>query len=155
VPADQTFSDLSAFAQHLRQLRGAREERSTSRHAGRPGRVPLTRTQRAEVLSEAGGRCHICGGPVDGQDWEADHVFAHSSGGTHALENYLPAHALCNNYRWHYDTEELQWILKLGVWLRTQIENQTSIGQKAAEHFLAHDRRRAARRRPPKPNETR
>jgi 5-methylcytosine-specific restriction endonuclease McrA len=101
--------------------------------AGRSGRVPrraLTRADRGELLLKTGGRCHICGGTIDGNDWEADHVLAHGSGGAHAIDNYLPAHSLCNNYRWYYDAEEFQWILKPGVWVRTHIEKETRLGQK-------------------------
>ena len=57
-----------------------------------------------------------------GPQWKADHVLAHSSGGVHSPENYLPAHALCNGYRWDYDPEEFQWLLKIGVWARRQME---------------------------------
>jgi hypothetical protein len=64
------------------------------------------------------------GGPV-GEIWQADHVLSHSGGGASTEENYLPAHILCNNYRWHYTAEELQQILKLGVWTRTQIQKLT------------------------------
>jgi 5-methylcytosine-specific restriction endonuclease McrA len=117
--------------------------------AARPKRVALTKTQRAEVLRKGGGRCHVCGGLIDGSDWEADHVFAHCTGGTHSLDNYLPAHSICNNYRWFYGTQEFQWILKLGVWLRTQIETERKIGLEAAKYFIAHDRRRARRRKQP------
>jgi hypothetical protein len=63
------------------------------------------------------------------------------------LDNYLPAHKTCNNYRWHYSPEEFQIILKLGVWLRTQIEKETTIGKAAGAAFVAHDLRRAARRK--------
>lgn len=68
------------------------------------------------------------------------------TGNTHSPDNYLPAHSVCNNYRWHYGTEEFQWILKLGVWFRTQVENQTPVGA-AARDFLAHERRRTSRRK--------
>jgi 5-methylcytosine-specific restriction endonuclease McrA len=78
--------------------------------------------------------------------WEADHVFSHSLGGQNAADNYLPAHTICNNYRWFYGTEEFQWILKLGVWLRTQIEKETKLGRLAAEAFCSRDRLRAGRR---------
>ncbi len=81
---------------------------------------------------------------IDGK-WEADHVFSHALGGQHSLDNYLPAHPICNNYRWFYGTEEFQWILKLGVWLRTQIENQTAVGEIAAAAFWVHERARACR----------
>ena len=61
------------------------------------------------------------------------------------MDNYLPAHAVCNNYRWFYGAQECQWILKLGVWLRTQIERKTSVGRMAATAFCAHERARASR----------
>jgi 5-methylcytosine-specific restriction endonuclease McrA len=101
--------------------------------------------ERAVVLQKSGGRCHVCGGLIEGAAWQADHVFAHSAGGAHSLDNYLPAHTLCNNYRWFYGTEEFQWILKLGVWLRTQIDKRTPLGLLAGAAFVAYDRRRAAR----------
>ena len=145
--ADKTFIDAGAFAAELRRLREIRRNGVAASKSRAKQRVPLTKVQRAEVLRKAGGRCHICGGLIDGSDWEADHVFAHSTGGMHSLDNYLPAHSICNNYRWYYGTEEFQWILKLGVWLRTQIETEKKIGLEAGKHFIAHDRRRAKRRR--------
>jgi len=150
VSADQTFPNATAFARHLKLLRSARSQRVASQKSTRPQRQLLTKAERAQVLRKSDARCHICGGTITGQDWQADHVFAHSAGGTHSLDNNLPAHPLCNNYRWHYDTEEFQWILKLGVWLRTHLENQTPLGLAAAAQFVAHDRRRSSRRRPPR-----
>jgi len=87
----------------------------------------------------------VCGGPIDGY-WEADHVLAHSGGGDNSVDNYLPAHRTCNNYRWDYLPEEFQEILRLGVWLRTQIEKQTVIGQSAGEAFIRYEKSRIARR---------
>ena len=99
------------------------------------------------VLDKTNGRCHICGGIIEGNEWHADHVLAHSTGGKHSEENYLPAHSLCNNYRWHYDPEEFQWILKIGVWMRTQIERGSTIGQEASRRFCENERRRDGRRK--------
>ena len=78
---------------------------------------------------------------------QADHVFPHGSGGRHSVDNYLPAHALCNNYRWDYSAAEYQLILKLGVWIRKQIEDETRLGRDAAAAFAAHEERRQDRRR--------
>jgi len=142
-----TIADAKAFAAELRRLRAARRNGVMASKSNAQRRIALTKAQRAEVLRKAGGRCHICGGLIYGSDWEADHVFAHCSGGSHTLDNYLPAHSICNNYRWYYGTQEFQWILKLGVWLRTKIERQETIGLEAAEHFIAHERRRAKRRK--------
>ena len=145
--ADQIFPDINAFSNHLRQLHSVRRSRVLSLRSVRLPRQGLTKAERMEILRKAGGRCHICGGAIDGQNWDADHVFPHSAGGNHASENYLPAHSLCNNYRWHYDTEEFQWIIKLGVWFRTHIEKQTPLGMAGGAQFVTHERRRGKRRR--------
>jgi 5-methylcytosine-specific restriction endonuclease McrA len=148
MPADKVFSDVKSFAAELRELHAKRRSKVIGDRTGRVRRTALTRAGRSELLRKTGGRCHICGGKIDGDDWEADHVLAHGTGGVHAVDNYLPAHSLCNNYRWHYDAEEFQWILKIGVWARTQIEKETTLGKKVGGQFCEYDKRRAGRRKP-------
>jgi hypothetical protein len=150
MPADKLFTDSQAFAAELRDLRWALRHRVKEGRAQRPRRIGLTAKQRSEVLSKTHGRCHICGGLIDGTAWDADHVMAHSTGGMHAVDNYLPAHSLCNGYRRHFESDEFQWILKLGVWIRTQIANETPLGLLAAKRFCEHEQRRAGRRKPVK-----
>ena len=147
MSADQVFSDVSALALELRELHAQRRGRVISSRSERARRAVLTKADRGKVLGKTGGRCHICGGTINANDWQADHILAHSTGGTHSVDNYLPAHSICNNYRWHYDAEEFQWILKLGVWLRTQIETGKPIGRAAGQNFCAHERQRAERRK--------
>jgi hypothetical protein len=107
---------------------------------------PLTPTERLAIHSKTDGRCHICGGLV-GENWQADHVLCHRDGGLHSVENYLASHALCNNYRWDYSPEEFQWILKIGVWARTQMTNKNSrFGSELAERFFQYEVRRQNRR---------
>src|SRR3546814_3581972 len=91
---------------------------------------------------------HSCGGTISEPTWHADPVFPHSSGGAHSVDNYLPAHAVCNNYRWDYTPDEYQLILKLGVWLKGEILRETSIGKQAAEKFVKKQASVAKRRRP-------
>jgi 5-methylcytosine-specific restriction endonuclease McrA len=149
MAADQAFSNVGAFADALRELHARRRDRVISGRDARNPRIPLTSSERNHVLAKTNGHCHICGGIITGSKWQADHVLAHSAGGEHSAGNYLPTHSLCNNYRWHYDAEEFQWILKLGVWLRTQIERETLIGLSAGDIFCGHDRQRAKRRKLP------
>ena len=134
------------FAEYLRDLRLTRAQIKSNVRGIKSVRQPLSVADRRAVLEKTGGRCHICGGTISGA-WQADHVFAHSGGGHHAADNYLPAHALCNNYRWDYSAEEFQQILKLGVWVRTEIDRKTSLGMQVAGRFLAHEIRREARRK--------
>lgn len=131
---------------YLHELRLRRRSLKKSLRATRPPRKALSRQQRQAILAKTGGRCHICGGAVS-DPWQADHVLAHSGGGVHVADNYLPAHAICNNYRWDYTADEFQEILKLGVWIRLQVEHRTPLGLQAATQYLTHDTRRAGRRR--------
>jgi hypothetical protein len=139
-------SRIDEFAYLLRALRANRRQRQeTARATGRRRQI-LSAGERREIFAKTAGRCHICGGAIDGA-WQADHVLAHSGGGSHMADNYLPARALCNNYRWDYSSDEFQHILKLGVWIRTQIERETQIGRSAAAGYLAYENARVKRRR--------
>jgi 5-methylcytosine-specific restriction endonuclease McrA len=123
------------------------ERRQGKRTSVRRPRIRLTADERRQVLAKTSGRCHICGGKVEGEKWQADHVMAQSAGGAHQVGNYLPAHSLCNNYRWDYLPEEFQYILKLGVWARTQIERGAVVGNDIASAFAIHETRRLKRRK--------
>src|SRR5687767_10382179 len=104
------LQNANRFAARLKSLR---ERRKKDQLAGSTGRQTLTPEQRTLILSKTGNRCHICGGKIKkGENWQADHVLAHAHGGKNSVENYLAAHSICNNYRWHYGSEEFQWILK-------------------------------------------
>ncbi len=146
--SEQVFADAAAFAAKLRDLRKRRMAGKLSQKQAGSRRRTLTPSAREQILAKTEKRCHICGGTIESDEWEADHVQAHSGGGTNDVANYLPAHAICNNYRWDYTSEEFQWILKLGVWLRTEIERGTRVGMNAAELFVKYEKRRVARRKP-------
>jgi 5-methylcytosine-specific restriction endonuclease McrA len=130
----------------LRALRAERRARKAAQKQLARRRRALSFVERQRVHAKMAGRCHICGGIVD-EGWQADHVLAHSGGGVSEADNYLAAHALCNNYRWDYLPQEFQTILKLGVWARTQIERNTSLGQQLASAFVAYEKIRRNRRR--------
>jgi hypothetical protein len=143
MKTSNTFESSAEFSAHLRKLRVQRmDTKKQLRNA--VVRKPLTASFRKEILSKTAGVCHICGGKIKGE-WHADHVTSHSRAGEHDIANYLPAHQTCNSSRKAFDPEEMQWILKLGVWLKTQIEKETDVVKDAAEAFCMHERRRAAR----------
>ncbi len=64
-----------ALADRRKELDDARwsMERST-RGLGRRRRPTLSRYDRERILTKSGRRCHICGGEIEGNDWQADHV---------------------------------------------------------------------------------
>lgn len=134
---DIQFEDAYKFAAHLRVLHGNRRSQKLTIRSQKPKRRSLTYSERKAVFTKTGGRCHVCGSKIDEKEpWDADHVFAFAQGGLGAIDNYLPAHSICNGYRWFYGAEEFQWILKLGVWFRTQIEHENILALKLKNLFV-------------------
>ena len=130
----------------LLKLGAARHQQHEESRAAPSRRKALSTGARRNVLDKTGRRCHICGGLIE-ERWQADHVLAHSGGGQHSAENYLPAHRLCNNYRWDYLPEEFQWILKIGVWAHGQMKNGGTLGSAMLERFFVYEVNRQQRRR--------
>jgi len=129
----------------VERLRFLHEER---KHFPRPPRrLALTTEQRAEVLDKTDARCHLCGGEIIENKFAADHVLSHAAGGEHKLANYLPAHSLCNGCRWFYSPEEFQWILRMGIWARKEMEDQKKkIGRDMLAAFWKHEKKIPERR---------
>jgi hypothetical protein len=130
------------------RLKFLHEERKKLPRANR--RLSLNKRQRAIVLDKTAGRCHLCGGAVE-EKFAADHVLAHRAGGAHAIDNYLPAHGLCNGCKWFYSPEEFQWILRMGVWARKQMEDRTTIGKQMLVAFFKREQGTRKRRKVRKP----
>ncbi len=111
----------------------------------------LTKSERRLIFEKTDGKCHICGQILAQNKFEADHVKSHSQDGSNKIDNFLPSCKTCNNYRWDYLADELQWILKIGVWARTEIERSTITGNLIADNFIKHEIKREKRRRNPRP----
>ncbi|MBI1781525.1 MAG: HNH endonuclease [Sphingobacteriales bacterium] len=127
---------------HIKKLHLERKDGK----ARKEKRKSLTHKERVAVLEKTNYRCHICGTSVTVNDFQADHVKSYISGGNHAIDNYLPSCFTCNNYKWHYLPEEIQMILKLGVWAKTQIEKETLLGKNIAEGFVKHEQQKLKRK---------
>lgn len=144
---DWVPENVEEYALYLQRLRAEREKhKAASKSRGRTCSA-LSADDRVTILRKTDGRCHVCGGLIEEDNWPADHVLAYSRGGRHSVENYLPSHGTCNHYRWDYLPNEFQEILRLGVWLRTQIEKQTRLGRSAGESFIEHEKGRLRRRK--------
>ncbi len=140
--------DPKVFSEEIRRLIDEREYGKI--HINRSKRIRLSKEQRKRIFDKTDGRCHVCGGAIDINEFEADHVKNHTSGGLCNEENFLPSCGACNNYRWHYSPEELQWILKIGIWAKTQIAKETDIGKDLTDKFLKHESNREKRRKNPR-----
>lgn len=139
-------SSENGYANYLSKLKTVRRSKIEKQKLTGASRRGLSKKRREDVLEKTGARCHICGGRVKGP-WQADHVLSHSKGGDHSTDNYLPAHSTCNNYRWDYNPEEFREIMKLGIWVRTQIIKRSELGMNVAGKFVKHEANRIKRRK--------
>ena len=142
------IDDCKILAKELCRL--VRERENGKQSAGGSPRLILTKEQRKTIYQKTDGRCHVCGYKVPVESFEADHVKNHTSGGLSDETNFLPSCRTCNNYRWHYTAPELQWILKIGVWSKTQMTKETKIGKEMLDAFIAHESARERRRKYPR-----
>ncbi|MEO7119534.1 MAG: HNH endonuclease signature motif containing protein [Ginsengibacter sp.] len=110
-------------------------------------RSALSKKQRVEILTKTDGRCHVCGIELALNNFHADHVKSHITGGVHAENNYLPSCSTCNNLRWHYSPEEIQIIMKLGRWLKAKLLDETETSMLLANQFVKHDMELRKRRK--------
>lgn len=58
----------------------------------------LTPKRRLEVWQTWFGKCHICGGQINGvtEKWDVEHIVSLENGGADTLENMAPAHLVCH-----------------------------------------------------------
>ena len=102
-------------------------------------RLSPNKISRDRILAKTDSHCHICGLKLKKDNFQADHIKSHIMGGGNLENNYLPSCSTCNNYRWHYSSEEIQIILKLGVWARSKIASNTPLGLEIANQFIQHE----------------
>jgi len=98
-------------------------------------------------LAKTDSHCHICGIELGQKGFHADHVKPHSTGGIHAESNYLPSCSTCNKLRWNYSPEEIQVILKLGVWAKSKVLDGSDLALVIANEFVKHDMKLRKRRK--------
>ena len=140
------INDPTKFREELKKIHSLRRLGKTKTKR----KYRLAAEERKIIHAKTDGKCHVCGRDVMVDKFEADHVKSHSSGGTSVTNNFLPACKTCNNYRWHYLPDEFQWILKLGVWARTEIANNSKLGNLIASTFIAREIIREKRRKDPR-----
>jgi hypothetical protein len=76
-----------------------RRDRAHRRRAVERGSAAEPVSRRA-VWERDGGRCHLCGHPVELDAMHLDHLVPISQGGEHRMANVAAAHAFCNLSRW-------------------------------------------------------
>lgn len=70
--------------------------RSVAEWIGKNDDVMPPARVRQRILEREKATCHICGGPITGKEWEADHVPPLKDGGENRESRMFPAHVACH-----------------------------------------------------------
>jgi 5-methylcytosine-specific restriction enzyme A len=70
--------------------------RSVPEWVGKTPDAKVPERVRQRIFKRHDGICHICGGPIQGKAWDADHVKALDDNGEHRESNLAPAHKPCH-----------------------------------------------------------
>lgn len=62
-----------------------------------PKRPKISQSTRGRILQREGGCCYLCGLPIIGNDFDADHELARELGGLDDESNLRPAHRACHH----------------------------------------------------------
>lgn len=144
------INDINSLVDEFNFLYQNRLHSKQENKAKNSTRVALSQSDRKIIYEKTGGLCHICGCELNLNDFGADHVRAYSQKGSDNIDNFLPSCHPCNGYRWNYSPEEVQWIFKLGIWLRTRIQERENIGLIAGADFILDEVNRENRRKVPR-----
>ena len=126
------INTAESFSLYFKKLKNDRNKKKKKQ----PRRYRLFMSDKISILEKAGYKCHVCGGPVTLSNFHANHVAPHSSSANSRIDNFLPSCNVCNRARWFFDPEEIQWILKLGIFVKTEIEKKSVLGKEIAEKYI-------------------
>ncbi len=102
----------------------------------RAKRRRISAKERRDVHARTRGRCHVCGGVLEGADWVVDHVEPHAVAGDDGLDNMLPAHSGCNRFRWFYEPEVIQVMAELAVYAKAEIIKGSPLGKELEKMYI-------------------
>jgi 5-methylcytosine-specific restriction endonuclease McrA len=126
----------------LRRLSSLRHEIKKDK----PKSKSFKKSEKVDVYKKTNGICHICGCELDSDKFSVTNSIQDEN----SLENYLPACQSCKRIFDNYLPSEIKWMLKIGMWAKTQIEYETEIGLDIATEIVEHEKDRENKRKSPR-----
>jgi len=115
----------------LRRLHTVRNEK------GKKESPKFKKSEKVDIFNKTNGICHICGCELDIESFSI----------TGSLENGLPACKSCKMIYDNYLPSEIKWMLKIGLWAKTQVEYETDIGKEIATEIIEIEKDKEGRKK--------
>ena len=128
------------FAAELRRLHTIRNEMDKKESPN------FKKSEKAEIFNKTNGICHICGCELYFEKFS----ITCSAEKEKSVESCLPACKSCKMIYDNYLSSEIKWMLKIGLWAKTQIEYETDIGKEIATEIIEVEKDRENRKKEPR-----
>lgn len=122
------------------EFRRLKEERLASNSKKKISRT--SKQQKEEILDSTNSVCHMCGIHLTIDDFSIT-----SSIGVDFVEKKMPACLSCKKIYDRYLPDEIRWAMKIGLWVRTQIDFETDLGNEIALRIIEEEKYRESRRK--------
>lgn len=122
------------FSAELRRLNNKRSEKKEKNSTSKN----IKKSEKELVFKKTNGSCHVCGCKLEQEKFS----ITSSLGKENSIENSLPACQSCKRIFDNYLPSEIKWILKIGLWAKTQIEYETEIGKDIAIEIIEQEKDR-------------
>lgn len=126
------------------ELRRLKELRSKTKLKGKV--KTLKKSEKTLIYEKTSGTCHICGCELSDKKFSLTSSIKKEV----SVENSMPACQSCKRLYDNYMPSEIKWIIKIGMWARTQIEFETEIGQEIAIELIVSEKERELRKKNPR-----
>jgi len=125
------------FSAELRRLHNIRNER------GKKKSPHFKKSEKLKIFNKTNGICHICGCNLNVEKFSITIPFEKES----TVENCLPACKDCKRIYENYLPYEIKWMLKIGLWAKTQVEYETDIGKEIATEIVEIEKDRERKKK--------
>ncbi len=98
--------------------------------------------QKKEIFEQTSGICHICGVHLT-----IDKFSITTSIGANSEIKKMSACLTCKKNYDKYLPDEIRWAMKIGFWLKTQIEFETDLGNEVALRIIEEEKYRESKRK--------
>ena len=132
------------FSAELRRIRNEREKLKKERKGKKT--VRLKKQEKIDIYNKTKGICHICGSKLS----ESKFSITSSLTNEISVETSLPACKDCKRFYDNYLPDEIKWMIKLGMWAKTQVEFETDLGKTIALDITEQEKYRESKRKKPR-----
>lgn len=125
------------FSAELRRLKGERVKSKKKKISSK-----TSKQEKENIFELTNGICHVCGTLLT-----IDNCSITSSTDHNSQEIKMPACTSCKRIYDKYLPDEIRWAMRIGFWVRTQIDYETDLGNEIALRIIEEEKYKESKRK--------